>query len=151
MVRTAADMTVRQIISQLFDRVADELGVTADAGAGTGDPAAAQAGAPGTAAAAAAFARGGISGSVHVDDGEAGAEEAVIEEEDEEGGAGDGALRCAHLVFQVRACVGVGSRVSRASAVMGALMYRARSKARLVVVLWWYVAVGEIFHFHGLL
>ncbi len=100
-VRSAADMTVRQIISLLFDRVADELGVTAGAAAGAAGPAAAQAGAPGA---------GSISGSVHVDDGEAGAEEAVIEEEDEEGGAGAGALRCAHLVFQVRkrARVGVG-------------------------------------------
>ncbi|CAN0567498.1 unnamed protein product, partial [Ectocarpus sp. 12 AP-2014] len=33
MVRTAADMTVRQIISLLFERVADELGVTAAAAA----------------------------------------------------------------------------------------------------------------------
>lgn len=30
MVRTAADLTVRQVITLLFDRVAEELGVTAD-------------------------------------------------------------------------------------------------------------------------
>lgn len=83
--RTAADMTVRQIISLLFDRVADELGVTATA-------------------AAAAREGGGVA------DGETCTEEAVVEEEGEEegegrGAAGQGALRCAHLVFQVRLAV----------------------------------------------
>lgn len=88
MVRTAADMTVRQIISLLFDRVADELGVTA---ASAADPTQASLGG------------GSIAGNLHVDDGDAGAEEAVVGEEEEEGAAnGEGALRCAHLVFQVR-------------------------------------------------
>lgn len=91
MVRTAADMTVRQIISLLFDRVADELGVTANSAAQT----------------AAVVVAGESNMSVGVNDSE-GAEEAVVEEEEEEGeggrggGAGEGALRCAHLVFQVK-------------------------------------------------
>lgn len=117
-VRTAADMTVRQIISLLFGRVADELGVTGASAAAAG-PAAAQAGTPGAggAGAAAAFARDGVSGSTHVDDNEAGAEEEAVigEEDEEEGGAGEGALRCAHLVFQVRASMGGGGGRGRGS------------------------------------
>lgn len=78
MVRTAADMTVRQIISLLFDRVADELGVTTTGALGEG---------------------GSGSGMRAVDGGVDGAGE----EQEEEGasGVGKGALRCAHLVFQV--------------------------------------------------
>ncbi|CAM9392659.1 unnamed protein product, partial [Scytosiphon promiscuus] len=76
MVRTAADMTVRQIISLLFDRVADELGVTAAAAAARTSPDSAGAG---------VAASGREAGDVH-----GGFED----------GGGEGALRCAHLVFQ---------------------------------------------------
>ena len=68
MVRTAADMTVRQVISLLFDRVAEELGVPADQ--------------PNLVAAAAPVAK-----------------EASPEGRGQR--TGEGALRCAHLVFQV--------------------------------------------------
>lgn len=78
MVRTAADMTVRQVISLLFDRVAEELGVTAD-----------------QSAAAETEKFDGIGG-----------EGVAIEEAVKERESGtEGALRCAHLVFQVRASV----------------------------------------------
>lgn len=100
MVRTAADMTVRQIISLLFDRVADELGVAAAAAA-----AAANNASGGGAAADQAAAAGDRGMEMSGEDREAGtAEEAVTEEEDEGGGGrvGEGALRCAHLVFQVK-------------------------------------------------
>ena len=97
MVRTAADMTVRQIISLLFDRVADELGVTATA-------AAAAAAAHTNSASPAQTGLGGA--GMDVNESEAGTEEAVVEEEGEQAGGGgatgQGALRCAHLVFQVR-------------------------------------------------
>lgn len=96
-VRTAADMTVRQIISLLFDRVAEELGV-----------------APSQSSSSQTSSRQGSSmipsgqlGSLGgVSDGGGGDEEEAEEEEEggEEGagGGGRGALRCAHLVFQVR-------------------------------------------------
>lgn len=83
MVRTAADMTVRQIISLLFDRVAEELGV-APSQASSHFPA-------------------GKVGTLEVE----GEEEAAEEEEKEGAGGGRGALRCAHLVFQVRMRGGV--------------------------------------------
>lgn len=109
MVRTAADMTVRQIVSLLFDRVADELGVTAAAAA------AAAARLPSNSAASVVASTGSERGVVHAGygddvglgggdggDREDGLEEAVVEEEDGEGAwTEDGALRCAHLVFQV--------------------------------------------------
>lgn len=86
MVRTAADMTVRQIISLLFDRVADELGVP-------------QSQAFSAPAAFAAESKGTAAGTV-ADSGGAGAGDGDTAA-DGSAGSGEGALRCAHLVFQV--------------------------------------------------
>lgn len=77
MVRSAADMTVRQIISLLFDRVAEELGATEDTRSG---------------------AKSGAESDDYGGNGEAG----LGGGGEAEGARGDeGALRCAHLVFQV--------------------------------------------------
>ncbi|CAM9461787.1 unnamed protein product, partial [Ectocarpus sp. 13 AM-2016] len=59
MVRTAADMTVRQIISLLFERVADELGVTAAAAAAASNASGGGAAANPAQAAAGGFAASG--------------------------------------------------------------------------------------------
>lgn len=95
-------MTVRQIISLLFNRVADELGVTAS---NKGSH-------PARTAASAAVAGESEfgSGMKIVDDGGV-SEEAVEEEGGDGGAAGEGALRCAHLVFQVHGGYKGGERL----------------------------------------
>lgn len=114
MVRTAADMTVRQIISLLFDRVADELGVT-KFGAESVENNGVVVNGEGEGVSA--------SGRIEVEDGVDGKGDGL--------GNAEGALRCAHLVFQVghitypgehdvraRACVCKGGRVLRWSALI---------------------------------
>lgn len=81
MVRTAAHMTVRQIISLLFDRVAEELGVTKD-----------NCSAP----------TSGVTFGAESDEYNEIREGGVGDDEERDGiGSAEGALRCAHLVFQV--------------------------------------------------
>lgn len=107
MVRTAADMTVRQIISLLFDRVAEELGVTPNEAAIP--PSAlsnsdannnATSGTGGATKEAGKDRNGAVRGVARK------AGEGVGEEGG--GATGEGALRCAHLVFQVRRLEGGG-------------------------------------------
>lgn len=80
MVRTAADMTVRQIISLLFDRVADELGVVPAEDAASTD----------------------VRGKDWAGAAEGVPKEGSSEKGEREAGSEEGALRCAHLVFQVK-------------------------------------------------
>lgn len=108
MVRTAADMTVRQIISLLFDRVAEELGVTPNEAANA--PAAALSNSDANNNATSGT--GGATKEAGKDRN--GAVRGVASKAGEgigkEGGGatGEGALRCAHLVFQARRLEGGG-------------------------------------------
>lgn len=81
MVRTAADMTVRQIICLLFDRVAEELGVTKDNSSAR---------------------KSGVKFGAESDEHNGIREGDVPDDQEGDGvGSAEGALRCAHLVFQV--------------------------------------------------